>query len=306
VDVSIIIVNYNSYALTRQCIQSVQAHTKGVTYEIIVVDNASQDDTIIKVRQLFPSVQVISLPENIGFGRANNAGMAVAKGQYIFLLNPDTQLSGNSILSFFRYLNDPVNERVAVCGAALVDATGSPAMSYGNFPTLLGNFLSIGFHLFVRKYYAAKLDTGVAAKPGDRARLVDYVSGAAFFVRKKVLDEAGCFDGDFFLYFEETELCWRINKKGYMIAYLPEITITHYEGGTTAAYRQNGINPFSFYHYYRSKRLFYRKTKGLFSAYIYYAFDILHELNKSIISGRIRELSRKLRLMMKPVNPTSL
>lgn len=299
-DVSVIIVNYNSHQLTCECIRSIQAHTQDILYEIIVVDNASRDNNIIELQRAFPSVLVIGLRENIGFGRANNVGMQVAKGQYIFLLNPDTLLSDNSILTFFRYMNDPANAQVAVCGATLVNKMGVPAMSYGNFPSFLGNFLSIGFHLFVRKYYAENLDTGVAATT-DRTRAVAYVSGAAFFARKKIIEQVGYFDDDFFLYFEETELCWRIGKSGYKVVYLPAVTIMHYEGGTTATFQQQSINPFAFYHYYRSKRLFYRKTMNSFSSYIFYIFDILHELNKSFFRGKMAELSQKLRLMTKPV-----
>lgn len=300
-DVSIIIVNYHSFFLTKQCIQSVLTHTKDVLFEIIVVDNASDEDGLSKIQQEFPFIELIRLPENIGFGRANNAGIQKAKGKYLFLLNPDTILQANSMYSFLQFLNDPSNAGVAVCGPRLVDASGAPAMSYGNFPSLLGNFLSIGFHLFVRKYYAEKLDTGVAGKENDKTRMVDYVSGAALFVRKEVIEEAGCFDDDFFLYFEETELCWRIAKKGYRVAYLPGITITHLEGGTSAVYEQKGMNPFSFYHFYRSKRLFYRKTKSSFSCYFLYVFDILHEWNKSLFKGKVNELLFKIRLMTKPV-----
>jgi len=300
VDVSVIIINYNSSALVRQCINSIITYTRDIAYEIIVVDNASPRDDINELQQEFPLVKWIQLSENIGFGRANNIGISSAEGEYIFLLNPDTILLGNSLYSFYQYMDEPGNSNVGVCGAALVNSKGDPATSYGNFPTFLGNFLSIGFHFLFRKYYAEKLDTGVASVKKSRCE-VDYVSGAAFFARKNILNEIGGFDKDFFLYFEETELCWRIRKSGFKIMYLPSVSIVHLEGATTGKPDENELNHFTFYHFYRSKRLFYKKTKHFLAVYFYYAFDLLREINKSLFEKKISEISTKFRLMTKPV-----
>lgn len=224
-NVSIIIVSYNTRELLYSCLWTLFENTKNIDFEVVVVDNASSDQSIEMVKRFFPRVNVIALGENIGFGRANNEGIRVAKGRNVFLLNPDTVLLNNAVKILSDYLDE--HSEVAVCGGNLftreLEGTHSylmhlPAL-YSEVDQLLGERLSIcryGNNRFFNQL-GQPLEVG-------------YVSGADMMIRKSVLDEVGCFDPDFFMYFEETELTFRIREAGYRVMSVPEARIIHLEG----------------------------------------------------------------------------
>ena len=229
--VSVIIVNYNTTSLTRACINSVFTHTVDADFEIILIDNASNDRSVETLQLEFPMVKFIFNRENIGFGRANNLGIAIAKGTYCFLLNSDTLLTSDAIGSFLNYMENPKHAKVACCGGALITLEGNQQVSYGNFPSLAEIIATLGPGLFYKSYYRKHLCSGVKVYRTS-PHFVDYVSGADFFIRKKVLTEIGYFDEDFFLYFEETEFAFRMKKNGYLSVILPDVRIVHLEGGS--------------------------------------------------------------------------
>jgi GT2 family glycosyltransferase len=257
-DVTVIIVNYNTTLLTTQCINSVYTHCRSNIFEIILIDNNSADRGIENITYQFPDLTLILNKENKGFGRANNQGIAIAKGEFVFLLNSDTLLHSDAIGFFVNYLRQPSHKKIAVCGGELLDTEGKPATSFGNFPGLFQLVSSLGFSYFYRSYYRRHLDTGVA-NYDETIKEVNYVSGAAMMIRVSVLKEVGAFDEDFFLFFEETELSYRIVKAGYKSVIIPEVKITHYEGGSSES---------SYKNYVRSRQLYYKKTYGYLAAYI--------------------------------------
>ena len=150
-DVSVIIVNYNTTEMVVACIQSVYQHTDKNSVEIIVVDNASPDRSIENLQITFPGITLLKNETNLGFGRANNRGIQAAVGKYIFLLNSDTLLTSDAIFAFFEYMDS--HRQVACCGGELVGLAGDRKVSYGNFPSLLSAFSSLGPALFYKKYY---------------------------------------------------------------------------------------------------------------------------------------------------------
>jgi GT2 family glycosyltransferase len=230
-DVSYIIVNFKTSLLTSSCIASIIKYTSSISYEIIVIDNNSGDDSVKQICQLHPEVIMISNVVNLGFGQANNQGIAIAKGKYVFLLNSDTWLISNVAKSFFDYMEVSINSNVACCGAALLDSDGRAQWSYGNFPSLLEAISSLGPFLFYKRYYIKHLSSAVRNCPEDISS-VDYICGANMFIRKSILDKIGSFDPDFFLYFEETELSYRMKKAGYLSKILPQERIVHIEGAS--------------------------------------------------------------------------
>lgn len=248
VDVSVIIVSYNTKELLRACLNSLYDQTHALDYEVIVVDNHSQDGSLEMLQENFREVVVLALPENIGFGRANNEGIKIARGRNIFLLNPDTLLVNNAIKILSDFLDE--HEDVGVCGGNLYTKNLQPTHSYMlRTPSLLGELNNMLLGYLYRWYYGTNIEFNFTEKPIE----VGYITGADMMIRKSVLDEVGGFDVDFFMYFEETELSWRIRKAGYRIMNVPHSKIIHLEGQSITL-KENRENMFL-----ASRRLFFQK-----------------------------------------------
>lgn len=290
-DVSIIIVNYNTYQLTIQSIESVYQYTNGVEFEIIVVDNASVDNSVLHIQKAFPDLKIIANAKNIGFGRANNEGMRIAKGKYVFLLNSDAFLTSNAIASFCSFMEQPENKKVAICGGELFTGREDGTVSYGNLPSLLDAFSSIGFFKLYKSYHHKYLASGIInVDPTTRA--VGYVCGADMFIRKSVLDQIGIFDEDFFLYFEETELSYRVSKAGYLSVIIPEVKIIHL--GSASQKPKAKFNYLNFFHYCRGRNLYFIKCHGyIYSIFVRICY-FLTEINLTILGKRKGNIFKKV------------
>jgi GT2 family glycosyltransferase len=260
IDVSIIIVNYNTKELTFKSIESVQNFTKDVNFEIIVVDNASLEPISEEISSKYPSVIFIQNQQNVGFGRANNQAIKISQGEFVFLLNSDAFLTSNSLKVFVDFMRLEENNRVAVCGADLISDSHEQMISYGAFPSLSQAFLEIGFFVFIRKYFYQKLAIAII-NYDDKIKEVDYITGADAFFRKSVLDEVGAFDPDFFLYFEETELSYRIKKAGYKSVIIPSERIIHLEGHSQLI-GDHTFNYKKYALYAESRNKFFKKCYG--------------------------------------------
>lgn len=229
-DVSIILVNYNTKELTINSIKSILEKTKEIEYEIIVVDNNSQDDSIETIEHKFSKIKIIKNLTNAGFGTANNIAIKQARGKYILCLNTDTLLINNAIKEMFDFME--ANQCVGVCGGNLYDIDMKPTMSYSNFPNFW-NCLSISWLLkkifpILRNHKEIKI-----------IKEVDFITGADIFFRKSVLDEVGLFDEQFFMYSEEVDLCKRIKNAGYNIKIIPNAKIIHLEGKSNKNFWNN-------------------------------------------------------------------
>lgn len=244
-DVSVIIVNYNTRQLTAECIDSVFEKTSGIDFEIILVDNASTDGSLEQF-SADSRIHYIYNKENVGFGRANNIGYARSSGRYVLFLNSDTILENNAVEILARFLD--LHPEAAMTGGQLLDRELKPAFSYYHlFPSALWelNFLmkqaltkSIDF--FKRRSAARNGFCSVA-----------YIIGADLMVRRSDIERLGLFDPKFFMYFEETEMARRYAAAGRKSLFCPEARIIHLEN---ASFRSAGKKDRMFY---RSRRLYY-------------------------------------------------
>jgi GT2 family glycosyltransferase len=230
---SVIVVNYNVKYFLEVCLHSVLRAAKGVDAEVIVVDNNSADDSCAMIREQFPTVLLIENKDNKGFSKANNQGVAIAGGEYILFLNPDTVMPENFLHTTLEYM-DAYPEAGAL-GPRLIDGKGQFAPdAKKSFPSLsVALFKTTGINkLFSRSAYFNKY---YAVHIGERQTApVDVLSGCCMLVRRSAMDEAGgAFDEDYFMYCEDVDLSYRIEKAGYKNIYFPEVDLIHYKGEST-------------------------------------------------------------------------
>lgn len=291
-DVSIIIVNYNTNILIKQCISSIYKHTKDIQFEIIVVDNASTDGSIEMIKNEFSNVILIESDVNLGFGKANNLGAKQASGNFLFLLNSDTILIENSIKILKEYFENSNDPNDAVVGCKLLDINYYPHISYGNFPSIYQELFEYGLSKIFRKYYSKKLSPAVVP---DKSQIkeVDYIMGADMFFKKAIFDAIDGFDEDFFLYYEETEICYRLKKSGYKIIWNPSTSIIHYIGASGK--KQDEINYWILEQLQISKYLYYKKCHGNLMATIVKYLSI----TKTLITYRKFDTSRIVKILLK-------
>ena len=256
-NLSVIIVSWNVKDDLPACLMSLYENRPQADFETIVVDNASTDGTVDLLKEQFADVILIANTENRGFAAANNQAIRIAKGQYLFLLNPDTIVHPQSLDNLITVLDE--KPTAGACGPRLIDADGTTHPSVGYVPTfrsLLYSktfFRSFGiFRSHYKKVTANKLNY-------DKRSEVEQLSGAALMVRRSVFDEIGLMDEGFFLYYEDADLCLRIRKAGWKIVYVPEAVITHI-GGTSSEQIPIG----KYIMLYKSLFVYLRKHRGRF------------------------------------------
>lgn len=267
-DISIIILNFNTPDMTIDCIKSVIKNTKRVKYEIILIDNGSIDDSVIKISNLksqISNLKIITNKKNLGFAEGNNIGIKSAKGRYVLLLNSDTLISSNVIGEMVAWL-DTDNE-IGIASCSLKNADGTEQGTGGNFPNLLRVFawmtfledipyldkLIKPFHPYHSKSPLYKGDTFYKFSQN-----LDWVTGAFFMIRRNVMDDIGVFDKEYFMYTEEVDFCYRAKQKGWLVKYDPRWSIIHF-GGASSQKDNNRINSFSILAEFRGIKLFYKK-----------------------------------------------
>jgi len=224
VALSVVVVSWNVRDLLRRCLQSLRS---GVQHEIVVVDNNSTDGSAEMVRAEFPDVQLIANAENRGFPAANNQGIAVTRGRYVLLLNPDTEVVGDALATMVAYAD--AHPDVGVVGPRLLNPDGSVQSSRRRFPTLMTALFestwlqSYAPRRLLERYY-------VLDRPGDAVQDVDWVYGAALMARREAVRQVGMMDEGFFMYSEEMDWCRRFRDAGWRVVYLPTARIVHYGG----------------------------------------------------------------------------
>lgn len=225
-DVSFVIVNFNTREFVLDCLRSVYQQTNGVSFEIIVVDNASADGSSAAIRAEFPKVSVIDAGENLGFGRANNLGAERAAGDYLFFLNSDTVLLNDAASILLSFLSS--RPSCGICGGNLEDARGRPTHSYRlALPSPLSDF-----ERFIPDRMRDRLNRNWQYNHSGKPRRVGYVTGADMFMPKSIFRSVGGFDPRFFMYYEETELTHRVVSRGYEAYSVPEARILHHKGAS--------------------------------------------------------------------------
>ena len=258
-DVSVIIVNYKTSRLLVDAIDSIFDKTENIVYEIIVVDNHSQDDSEQLVRERYGDrVIYLPLPENIGFGRANNEGIRIARGRNILFLNPDTILVNNAVRILSDYLDS--HPDTGAVGGNLYAADMQPNVSFNRvFPSVFDETDQAMFRLLSRLRFGRNGLFNHTGRPLE----VGFIVGADLMVPRKILETVGSFDPDFFMYYEETELCWRIRRAGYRIVCEPKASIIHIEGKSFTQSFDREMRSLV------SRRIYFRKTHS--SPYARYA-----------------------------------
>ncbi len=252
-DLSVVVVSFNAREYLRRCLATVREHTKGVSCELIVVDNASWDGSAQMVEADFPQAALIRLPANQGFAAACNRGMERAAGEFILLLNPDTELSDDAFSPMVAYCRQ--NSSVGVLGPRLLNSDGSLQLSCRHFPshlTSLFNRQSVLTRLFPGNPFSRRYlmtDWG-----HDRVAPVDWLSGACLLLRREMVERIGGMDEGFFMYIEDVDLCYRAHQAGYQVVYFPEVAVTHHIGKSTGTMPNRSI-----VQWHRSMWRYYRK-----------------------------------------------
>lgn len=253
---SVIIVNYNVRHFLEQCLASVTKASQHLDAEIIVVDNASVDDSVDMIHKQFPNVTLIKSEVNLGFSKANNLAVRKSVGEYILLLNPDTVVEEDCFRRCISFLDS--QSHVGALGVKMIDGAGKylPESKRG-YPGLWNSFCKMTgiYHLFPNSsffngYYAGHLDKNAIHE-------VDVLTGAFLFVRKKVWELVGGLDEDYFMYGEDIDISYKIQKSGYKNYYFPEVTIVHYKGESTSKGSLNYVIAF-----YKAMIIFTKKHYG--------------------------------------------
>ena len=230
-DVSIIFINYKTKDLTINAIKSVFEKTQGIDFEIFVVDNNSQDGSIEAIEEEFPNINIIKNQTNAGFGAANNIAIKQATGKYILCLNTDTLLVNNAIKIMYDFMEQEDNQNTGACGGYLYNEKFEPTAAGGNFPNVIDLLLKFKIKFPSKIYY--KYAVALLSNDIINKKEVDNIIGADIFFRKSVLDKVGLFDEKFFMYLEETDLCYRIKQANYKIKFVEKAKIIHLEGKST-------------------------------------------------------------------------
>jgi GT2 family glycosyltransferase len=254
-DVSIIIVNWNARDLIRPCLESIYRETRGVSFEVIVVDNLSSDGSVEMLRDDFPSVKLIASDVNRGFAGGNNVGMAVSTGRYLLLLNPDTLVRDNAIAKMVQFAD--VRPEAGVVGPRVLNMDGTLQRSCFLSPSVLNLLLStFGLHKLSPKssFFGREI---MSWCPMTEERPVDVVSGCCMLVRRDAYRQVGGMDETYFMYFEETDWCYRIREAGWQVVYTPGAEITHLGGACTERVKSDMMAQHA-----ASLLLFFRKHKG--------------------------------------------
>jgi GT2 family glycosyltransferase len=290
VDLSVIILNWNTRTLLQECLQTLTQPQSGIHVQIIVADNASEDGSREMVLALFPGVILHVNSTNVGFGAGNNAALPLATGRYVLFLNSDTKVVENALPTLVQYAD--ANPDIGILGPKLLNADGSLQYSCRRYPRLATGFFRntpLG-RLFPKNRFASDylMQDWDHATPRD----VDWVSGAALFIRRALLDKIGGFDEEFYMYCEDVDLCWRANHASSRVTYLPDAVVYHYIGKSS-----DMVPTRMTYEFHRSQYLFYKKHYAAHTSLLLRPIilpGIMLRALGQILRYRARHLQRKV------------
>ena len=249
-DLSVVIVNYQTFELTRNTVNSILKYDYPFSYEILVVDNASGDDSLSKLQDYFgDKVEFIASPSNSGFAAGNNLALSVAKGEYVLLLNSDTVVWENTLEDIYNYMESHSDVGASGCRVLLENGDLDKACKR-TFPNVKNSF----FRLFHIPNKSKDDNYNLDNLPDDEVYEIDCLTGAFMFIRKDALDEIGFLDETFFMYGEDIDLCFRIKEAGWKIVYYGKSKITHLKGASSKKQKSKLI-----YEFYRAMYIYYKK-----------------------------------------------
>ena len=259
IDLSIIVVNWNTCTLLAQCLQSLEDTIRDAHFEVWVVDNGSSDESVAMIRRQFPKTHLITNSENVGFVRANNQALAHCQGRYVLLLNSDTKVLPGSLDEAVRFMD--AHPQAGLAGVRLLNPDETFQASYTPFPTLWGEFLILSRlgRLLIRPTFPSY---GPHVEEGAQ-RIEGYVEGAYLLARREAMQQVGGMDERIYMYAEDTDWCYRFYQAGWEVWYLPQAPIIHY-GGQSTKKRVGRMEA----ELYRSRVYFFRKHYGAFPAFL--------------------------------------
>jgi N-acetylglucosaminyl-diphospho-decaprenol L-rhamnosyltransferase len=262
-DLSVIIVNWNSVAYLKNCLASIMASVSGIEYEVLVIDSASYDGSKAMVERHFPGVIFIQSQNNIGFAKANNLAFKQSCGKNILFINPDTEVEGQAINLLFGALKNL--PKAGILGGKLLNSDRTIQTScIQSFPTIINQVLDSDF---LRERLPRSALWGVAPlyEGSSEAVSVDTISGACMMMARAVFENIGGFSEDFFMYTEDIDLCYKAKMAGYVNYYLPVATVVHHGGGSSQEAKSN----FSVIMMRETMCKFFANTKGPGYAWCY-------------------------------------
>jgi GT2 family glycosyltransferase len=293
-DVSIIIINYNTRELTQNCINSIFDKTKNISFEVILVDNASTDGS----KECFEKdsrIRYIYSPDNLGFGKGNNLGFQYAQGEYIFLLNSDTELINNAIFELANFLSE--HPEISIVGGALYNKEMQPCNSYGLLLPSLFKELDMLFRGILTSSHRKKIDVSINE---NGYATVGYITGADMMLRRDSIEKVGLFDPDFFMYYEETEMTYRHSVNNNISVFFPAAKIHHFEGKSFEVKETRERM------YLTSRKLYYHKTGHsklyYYSCTLIYLLYLISSLLKSFCTNnksQVKNTSQVIKLTLK-------
>jgi GT2 family glycosyltransferase len=250
VELSFILVNWNTKGLILEALRSIVDSVRGYRYEVVVVDNGSEDGSAEAISKAFPQVRLILNDRNLGFARAVNQALAQTTGSYIVLLNSDARLMEGAIQALVVFMEKETD--VGIAGGQLINADGSRQNSIAPFPSLATELLNKRLlrTLFPRKYPGKERDYPY---PID----VDSLVGACIIVRRQALEEVGGLDEGYFFFMEETDWCLRMREKGWLVCFVPGARVIHLQGGSASMAKTEAR-----IEYYRSRYRLFSKWRG--------------------------------------------
>lgn len=288
-DVSIIIVAWNVRKLVQDCLKSVYDQTEGIEFEVIYVDNASEDGSVEMVSAEFPEVKIIENQKNEGFIRANNQAIEVANGRYVLLLNSDTIVLDNAIAKTVKFAD--AHPEAAVVGCKVLNPDRSLQRNCFMYPSLLNMFLSATYlyKLFPKSRFFGRERMGWWDF-GD-TREVQTVCGCFSLVRKEAIDQVGLMDPTYFVYGDDPDWCYRFKKSGWSVLFMPDAEIIHYGGQTT----RKSSRDFNL-QLCGSILIFIKKHRGSFQSYLARLLQAIFFLLRApywLIRGLMKSNERK-------------
>lgn len=291
IELSIIIVSYNTCDTLRECLQKLYQNTGDLAFEVIVVDNASKDNSVEMVHTEFPHVRLVNSQINLGFAAANNVAFRLSRGSYFILLNSDAFIHPNTLQQFYDRMED--NKKIGIAGGRLVNKNGSCEPSARLFPSLLNDFLQLsglGAKFPKSRFFGRYNRTW---EHPEISCETDWIPGPFCIIRKSVLKNVGYFDERFFLYFEEVDLCKRIKKRGYSVWYWGDLSITHIGGESSKTvsnelFSKSGAQLTLWR--MRSQLLYYRKHKGFIGACLSKTMEITWNVLRRWKNNRCTDL----------------
>ena len=256
IDLTVIIVTWNYRADIDRCLTSIHSAGTVCPMKTVVVDNNSGDGTADTIARAFPWVELVRNAGNAGFAAANNQAVKRCDSRYVLLLNPDTQVSPGAFDGLVQFMD--ARPTAWAAGPSMVNSDGSLQRTGVRFPTL--------WNIFVESLFLDRMLPHSHVFGGHRelyrdptiTRKVDYVQGSCLIARREAITQVGGLDEEYFMYFEETDWCYRVSQAGGEVWYCPDVSVVHFGGGTTGHYDERRL-----VHYYASLILFYRKHHSL-------------------------------------------